>query len=113
MTYEILSMNELDNISGGTNGEYKEIRELLPKVTVERGGFDIDGAVRIEDEQYYMNPGEVRGWLKGKLGIDAKIDVGGALNPLSSAGKPNVYTKSGKSLTHSKVIAEIHNYLEN
>ena len=110
MNYEILSMNELDKISGGTNGEYKEIRELLPKVTVEVGGFDIDGAVRIEDEQYYMNPGEVRGWLKGKLGIDAKIDVGGALNPLSSAGSPNVYTKGGKSLTHSKVIAEIHNY---
>ena len=24
MTYEILSMNELDTVSGGTNGEYKE-----------------------------------------------------------------------------------------
>ena len=110
MTYEIMNIEQLDKVSGGTNGEYKEIRKLLPMITVENYYPDIDGAVRFEDDKYYMNPDEVRGWLKSKLGIDAKIDVGGMFNPLSSAGKANVYTRNGKSLSHSKVIAEIHNY---
>jgi len=110
MTYEIMSMNELDSVSGGNNGEYKEIRELLPMITVENYP-DIDGAVRIEDDKYYMNPEEVTGWLKKNLNIDAKIDTGAFFNPLSSAGKRNVYTRNGQQLTHSKVIAEIHNFL--
>ena len=109
MTYEILSMKQLDKISGGTNGEYKEIRKLLPTRAIKRNFYHLEGAP-MDDDIEYMSPGEVRGWLKGKLGIDAKIDVGGALNPLSSAGKKNIYERNGKSLTHSKVIAEIHNY---
>lgn len=107
---EMMNMEQLDSVSGGNNGEYKEIRELLPMITVENYP-DIDGAVRIEDEKYYMNPEEVTGWLKSKLNIDAKIDNGAFFNPLSSAGKRNVYMRDGKTLTHSKVIAEIHNYL--
>ena len=111
MTYEILSMNELDKVSGGTNGEYKEIRKLLPKIEYIDEYDTHQGVVLKGKASRYMNPDEVCSWLKEKLGIDAEIDVGGALNPLSSAGKPNVYTRGGKSLTHSKVIAEIHNYL--
>ena len=109
MTNEILNMNELDSVSGGNNGEYKEIRKLLPMTTVANYP-DIDGAVRIEDDKYYMNPDEVSGWLKKHLNIDAKIDNGAFFNPLSSAGKRNVYMRDGQRLTHSKVIAEIHNY---
>ncbi|MBR1805433.1 MAG: hypothetical protein IJ774_03495 [Selenomonadaceae bacterium] len=109
MTNEMLNMKQLDKISGGTNGEYKEIRELLPMITVDNYP-DIDGAVGLEDDKYHMNPDEVRGWLKSKLGIDAKIDVGGFWNPLSSAGSRNSYSRNGQVLSHSKVIAEIHNY---
>ena len=32
MTYEILSMNELDAVSGGDRKEYHEIANLLPKI---------------------------------------------------------------------------------
>ena len=109
MAIEMMNMEQLDAVSGGNNGEYKEIRKLLPMITVANYP-DIDGAVRIEDDQYYMNPDEVSGWLKSKLNIDAKIDTGAFLNPLSSAGKRNVYMSNGQRLTHSKVIAEIHNY---
>lgn len=109
-TNEMMTFEQLDQVSGGTNGEYKEIRQLLPMITVENYYPDIDGAVGLEDDKYYMNPDEVSGWLKSKLGIVAKIDVGGWWNPLSSAGKANSYSRDGKNLTHSKVIAEIHNY---
>lgn len=103
MTNEILSMNELDSVNGGNNGEYKEIARLLPEVDLhfgDSGQFESD----------MMSPEEVTGWLKKNLNIDAKIDNGAFFNPLSSAGKRNVYMRDGKSLTHSKVIAEIHNY---
>ena len=110
MTNEMLNLEQLDEVSGGNNGEYKEIRKLLPMITVANYP-DIDGAVRIEDETRYMEPNEVCSWLKSKLGIDAKIDAGGDFNPLSSAGSRNSYSRNGQALSHSKVIAEIHNYL--
>lgn len=110
MAMEMMSFEQLEMVNGGTNGEYKEIRKLLPTKTIKRNFYHLEGAP-MDDEEQYMEPSEVRGWLKDKLGIDAKIDVGGALNPLSSAGKSNTYTKGGQNLTHSKVIAEIHNYL--
>ncbi len=110
MTNEMMTLEQLDMISGGTNGEYKEIRKLLPTKTIKRNFYHLEGAP-MDDDIEYMSPNEVRGWLKSKLGIDAKIDVGGALNPLSSAGSRNVYKMNGKTISHSKVIAEIHNYL--
>ena len=110
-TYTKLLTLPLDKVSGGNNGEYKEIRKLLPKIEYIDEYDTHQGVVLKGKASRYMNPDEVCSWLKEKLGIDAEIDVGGALNPLSSAGKPNVYTRGGKSLTHSKVIAEIHNYL--
>lgn len=111
MKKELLTMEQLDMISGGTNGEYKEIRKLLPKIDYIDEYETHQGVVLKGKASRYMNPDEVASWLQEKLGIDAKIDVGGALNPLSSAGSPNVYILNGKNITHSKVIAEIHNYL--
>ena len=110
MTNEMLNMKQLDKISGGTNGEYKEIRSLLPKMYF-RDESTYQGITYEQKWNRYMEPNEVCGWLKENLGIDAKIDVGGALNPLSSAGSPNSYSRNGQTLSHSKVIAEIHNYL--
>lgn len=89
---------------------YKEIRKLLPKIDYIDEYETHQGVVLKGKASRYRNPDEVASWLKKKLGIDAEIDVGGALNPLSSAGKPNVYILNGKNITHSKVIAEIHNY---
>ena len=103
MTNEIMIMNELDAVSGGTNGEYKELRNLLPMVK----GYDA-----LEEEEFYTyrDPDEVAEWLRDNLGIEATIDIGAFYDPRSSAGSPNVYMRDGKRLTHSKVIAEIHNY---
>lgn len=111
MKNEMLNLEQLDEVSGGNNGEYKEIRKLLPMIDMESVLIDIDGMVGLEDDKRYMEPNEVCSWLKSKLGIDAKIDVGGAFNPLSSAGSRNSYSRNGQALSHSKVIAEIHNYL--
>ena len=110
MTYKIMTIEQLDKVSGGTNGEYKEITKLLPKINYIDEYETHQGVVLKGKASRYRNPDKVASWLKEKLGIDAEIDVGGALNPLSSAGKPNVYILNGKNITHSKVIAEIHNY---
>ena len=95
MANEIMSMEQLDAFSGGTNGEYKELREILPKMGM---------------KGRYRTVEEVEEWLKVNLKIDAKIDIGGWWNPSSSAGEKNVYIQNGKRLTHSKVIAEIKNF---
>ena len=106
MTNEILGMNELDRVSGGTWKEYKEIADLLPAVPQ-----DI-----FEDRGYFsgsfrrMKPDEVQKWLKDKLNISANIDVGSKWNLSPRSGEKNTYTQNGKSLTHSKVIAEIKNF---
>ncbi len=95
MTYEMMNMNELNAVSGGTNGEYKELRDILPTMGM---------------KGRYRTVEEVEEWLKVNLKIDAKIDIGGWWNPFSSAGEKNIYIRDGKSLTHSKVIAEIKNF---
>ena len=99
MANEILSMNELDRVSGGDRKEYFEIANLLD----ERG--------RTHNSFRLMTPEEVHNWLNEKINIWAVIDTGSKWNPSPRAGAKNSYNKFGKSLTHSKVIAEIHNYL--
>ena len=103
MTYEIMTMEHLDKVSGGTNGEYKEITKLLPKINYIDEYETHQGVVLKGNASRYRNPDEVASWLKEKLGIDAEIDVGGALNPLSSAGKPNVYILNGKKAVSSRL----------
>ena len=58
-----------------------------------------------------MYPKEVEDWLNKKLGIWANIDAGSSFNPSPRSGEKNSYMLNGESVTHSKVIAEIHNYL--
>ena len=52
MANEILSMNELDGVSGGTNHEYKELREILPTMGM---------------KGRYRTVEEVEEWLKVNL----------------------------------------------
>ena len=107
MTYEMLSMEQLDAVSGGTWKEYDEIADLLPTIPEkwqDNKGLTYDGFRR-------MTPEEVQKWLNEKLNIWAVIDTGSKWNPSPRAGAKNTYNKFGKSLTHSKVIAEIHNFL--
>ena len=79
MTYEMISINALNAVGGGTNGEYKELREILPKMGM---------------KGRYRTVEEVEEWLKVNLKIDAKIDIGGWWNPSSSAGEKNVYIQN-------------------
>ena len=79
MTYEMMNMNELNAVSGGTNGEYKELRDILPTMGM---------------KGRYRTVEEVEEWLKVNLKIDAKIDIGGWWNPSSSAGEKNVYIQN-------------------
>ena len=107
MIKKLMSMNELDAVSGGTWKEYDEIADLLPTIPEkwqDNKGLTYDGFRR-------MTPEEVQKWLNEKLNIWAVIDTGSKWNPSPIAGAKNTYNKFGKSLTHSKVIAEIHNYL--
>ena len=67
MTKEMINMEQLDAVSGGTNGEYKELREILPKMGM---------------KGRYRTVEEVEEWLKVNLKIDAKIDIGDWWNPL-------------------------------
>ena len=72
MTKEMMSMEQLDTVSGGTWKEYFEIANLLPSALLES---------RNElGETYfakcYMYPKEVEDWLNKNLGIWANIDAG-------------------------------------
>ena len=107
MATEILSMNELDRVSGGTWKEYFEIANLLPSALLES---------RNElGETYfakcYMYPKEVEDWLNKNLGIWANIDAGSSFKSEPQSRRKNSYMLNGESVTHSKVIAEIHNFL--
>ncbi len=104
MINEMMSIDELDMVNGGTYGEYKELANLLPKIPC-------SAIILTENPTRKREPDEVASWLKEKLGIDAKIDIGGWWNPLNSAGKSNVYSRNGQNLSHSKVISEINNHI--
>ena len=106
---EMLTDEQLNGVAGGTYGEYKELRELLPMV--EYYSRILPGTHKKFKNSRYLTPNEVELWLKNELGIDANIDVGSKWNLFDSAGEKNTYSRNGSSLTHSEVIAEVKNYL--
>ena len=85
MTYEILNMEQLGNISGGTNRECKELKKAIPNV---QGFF----GTRERTEK------EVKQWLNNNLGIKATLHDGFFLDPTDDAGDSNLYIKSGLRL---------------
>jgi len=98
---EKLSDEELDQVAGGTVGEYDELRDLFGTVKrhVSSGGRNahtFEG--RLTDE-------EIKSWLKEHLNIDAQINYKRWF-PWQD-GDPNVYTRNGQSLTHEQVVKEI------
>ena len=98
---EKLSDEELDQVAGGTVGEYDELRDLFGTVKrhVSSGGRNahtFEG--RLNDE-------EIKSWLRSNLNIDAQINYKRWF-PWQD-GDPNVYTRNGQSLTHEQVVKEI------
>lgn len=102
---EIILDSDLDKVAGGTNGEYRELREILP--TVMRIFYSDYG----DKHPNYMTTDEVSEWLKINLKIDAKIDAGAWYNPFDSAGSENTYSRNGQTLTHGQVVAECKQFL--
>ena len=94
---EVLSDKELDNVAGGTNGEFKELSSILPNIFEKVQGY----RARVNVISRSRKPDEVVSWLKENLNIDAKIDVGEWWNPLDSAGSSNSYSRDVKSITHN------------
>lgn len=101
MTYEILNMNELDRVSGGTNRECKELKKAIPNV---QGFF----GTRERTER------EVKQWLNNNLGIKATLHDGFFLDPTDDAGDSNLYklNKTGKYISHEETMAMIKNFLK-
>ena len=104
MNDEMMNNDELEQVAGGTNGEYKEIRKYLPvSYAPISNSCEVDIVIP-------MRPDEVEEWLKENLNIDAKIDNGAWYNPFDSAGNPNVYSRNGQSLTHAQVVGEVKKF---
>ena len=101
MTYEILSMEQLDNISGGTNRECKELKKAIPNV---QGFF----GTRERTEK------EVKQWLNNNLGIKATLHDGFFLDPTDDAGDSNLYKldSTGKYISHEETMAMIKDFLK-
>ena len=104
---EKLSDDELDKVSGGTVGEYDELRDLFGTVKRRvvgrrRSVHTFEG--RLDDE-------EIKSWLRSNLNIDAQINYKRWF-PWQD-GDPNVYTRNGQSLTHEQVVAEVKDKLAN
>ena len=103
---EKLSDDELEQVAGGTNGEYKELRNIVSNYVSEKYYYADDNAI-------YLDPDEVEDWLKENLNINANIDNGAWYNPFDSAGNSNVYSRNGQSLTHAQVVGEVKNFIKN
>lgn len=96
---EILSDDELDNVSGGTTHETLEIISYIGKVYC--AGTNESG---------YLKPESVARYLKLRYGIDAtiswditKTDYGTCLGE----GSPNQYSRDGQTINHQQVMAII------
>ncbi|MBR3747786.1 MAG: hypothetical protein IKN27_12575 [Selenomonadaceae bacterium] len=98
---ELLSDDELDNITGGTSEETIDMINAIGCVR-ERTNY-CDG------RKFYtlLPPDEVAGYLKKTFNIDATINLGrfnDDVHQYEMGGKPNEYSINGKSLTQKQVL---------
>ena len=100
---EILSDDELDNISGGYLSETIDIVSAIGEV------YLVNGFHNNQPAQFYcyLPIEEVAPYLKEHYGIDAKINLGtydpGAHDYISE-GAANEYSFHGKTITHQQVM---------
>ena len=101
---EILTDEQLDGVTGGTTQEFEKIIQAISSNEDLVNKFkqalsDVPGGnISLENMKE-----PVTTLLKG-LGIDAKINLNSTLNSYKD-------TKTGKSLSHDKVISTIKNYV--
>lgn len=105
---EMLTNEELEKISGGTDSEFTELQLALSKCTKETEEGII---ISLKTKE------EIQDWLKTNLNIKAKIYGDNILGKSYTSytdpveDTPNEYTRNGQSLTHGQVMAEIKRFL--
>ena len=103
LAHEILSIKELDNVTGGTSKEFMQILSTVVSNKYLMNEFkDVLGDVTGGN----LNLENTKDALKrvfGKLGIDATISLYDDKNVYK-------YKKDGKSILHTDVINIIKNY---
>ena len=100
MTNEMMNMEQLDSVAGGTNRECKELKNALPEVN---GFFG----------KRKMRESEVIAWLDKNLGIKATLHDGFILDPTDDAGDSNLYKlkSTGKYISHEETMDMINKFL--
>lgn len=111
-----LNMDELDQVSGGTVMEFAQICELICKVKIDGSGIFSAIQTAFEKGKPFMplvNDGmvrDVKGILKNKFGIKAKISLGDFGTGICSRNNEYNDLITGKTLTHDQVLARIKNF---
>ena len=109
---EILNMEQLDNISGGTVDEFNEIYSTMEKKMgvvgdISNGIRKIGGAIPVAGQigtVAWNNAGSriAERILKDSFGIKANISIGWGGTGFRESD--NYYSKDGKNLTHGQVL---------
>lgn len=99
-TNEMLNLENLDEVSGGTNIECKELKNALPKVD----GFF---GKRKPTEK------EVCQWLDKNIDVKATLHDGFFLDPSDDAGDSNLYKdkSTGKYISHEETMSKIKGFV--
>ena len=109
---EMIDMDQLDNISGGTVAEFNDIYNAFEK-KVGTVGEVSNGIRTIVDAIPVAGKVSTAAWhniaaplvekgLKDVYGIDANISIGWLGSGFRESG--NIYSKNGKGLSHQEVL---------
>ena len=112
---EILSEEQLDNISGGTTAEFDKIWDALEKKAGTLG--DIDNGLRTVLDHLPGGKIGTAAWrnvtaplaevaLKKCYGIDSNISIGWVGTGFRESG--NTYSKNGSAMSHQQVLDTIN-----
>ena len=103
MTNEMMTMEQLDNVAGGTIAELKELVGALQSNSVARGlGKAYSHIPAVSEAIKYGVAKELF-----KMGIEADISVGFCGTGIGSKNNKYRDTSTGKSLTHAEVLNRI------
>lgn len=106
MTTEMMTMEQLDNVAGGTIAELKELVEALQSNSVARGlGKAYSHIPAVSEAIKY---GVARDLFN--MGIEADISVGFCGTGIGSKNNTYKDNANGKSLTHAQVLERIKAY---
>lgn len=104
---EVLSDDELEQVAGGTDAEYKELTNILPKISYWYNPFL--GKARWMERA--MEPEEMKDYLKKTYNIDSHINIYTGFR--RGGGAPNEYSRNGVSMSHAEVVEFIKTFKSN